>query len=164
MDLGSTMNNIDPGTGNSGIGGGEQNPTPGSEASILGHNLKSNSDQESNFQSNNHTFKDARVQGDMVAQEHMTQDNVVAQKHMTQDNVVAQEHTTRDNMVAQQHNNQDITQNKTVFEQYGEESWVADFISSAAKARSVPVDKKVKGFRRSRYADRTEKGYKCHKK
>ena len=157
MDLANILNNFDPttGNGNSGIGGGGQNPTPGSEASGLGHNPSCNADPESNsefsFQSNNKTFQEAKLQDNMVAQQHMTQDNMIAQQHMTQDNVVAQ-----------QHNIQGMTSNKEVWKQHGGESWVSDLLSSAAKTRTP--SKKIQSFRRCRYADREKKGYKWHKK
>lgn len=99
MDLANILNNFDPSTKN-GIGGGGQNPTPGSEAWGLGHNSSSNTDLESNsepnFQSNNQTFQEASIQDNMVVEQHMIQDNTVAEQHMTQDNTVAELHNNQD--------------------------------------------------------------------
>lgn len=69
------------GSGNTETGGGGQNPTPGSGASVLGHNP--NSDL-------NETFKNSRLQGNKATEEHNIEDNLVAEQHMTQDNLVAE--------------------------------------------------------------------------
>lgn len=148
INLGN-INNIDPTAGNSGIGGGGQNPTPGPEASVLGHN----SDQGSNFQRENQTFKDPEYQGNMASEQQNIQDNMVAEQHRAQDNIVAGQHTAQDNMVAEQH----TTQNQDVWGQHGEESWVEDLLNSAANTRTP--SKKIKSFRKCRYADRERTGY-----
>lgn len=107
MNLGSILNNFDPSGVNTGIGGGGQNPTPGSEASVLGHNPDQGSSERSNFQGDNQIFQDPRSQNNMASGQHNIQDNIVAGQQRAQDNMVAGQHITQDNLVAQQHMTQD---------------------------------------------------------
>ena len=156
FSLNHILNDFYPASGNTGMGG--QNPTPDSGPSMLGHNPNLDLNEQSNVESSNQTLKEPRLQENMAEEQHMTQDNLVAEQHISQDNLVAEQHMTQDNLVAEQH----MTQNKDVWKQHGEEPWVQDLLTSVAKARTP--DKKRKGFRRCRYADREKMGYKCHKK
>ena len=115
MDFGAMLND-------SGIVGGGQNPTPGSESSVLGHNPNSHQEEESNYGFNNQSNN---MQDNLAAQQHITQDNIVAQQHIVQDRMVAQQHIAQDRMVAQQHITQDnlaaqqhITQDNLAAQQY----------------------------------------------
>lgn len=139
MNIGNMLNNFDPSTVNSGMGGGGQNPIPGSEASVLGHNPDLGSNKGS--QSNNEASQYPSSQGNKATEQYRIQDNMVAEQHTTQDNMVAEQHTTQDNMVAEQH----MTQTQDIWKEHGEESWVQDLLSSVANARTPKKNKKVLG-------------------
>lgn len=132
-----------PVSGNTEMGGGGENPTPGSGASVLGHNPNLDLNERSNIESSSEILTKARLQDNLVAEQH-SQDNLVAEQHVAQDNLVAKQHMAQDNLVAEQH----MSQNQ-------------DLLASAAK--TCTPDKKRKSFRRCRYADREKQGYKSYK-